>query len=120
MKLVIDMNLPPEWVPFLHAHGFEAVHWSTLGAGDASDGEILRWAREHRCAVFTHDLDFGVLLAHSRDGGPSVIQVRTQDVTPERIGTLFVRAVQAHRDALEAGALITVDEARSRVRVLPI
>ena len=28
MKLVVDMNLSPEWLPFLHAHGFEAVHWS--------------------------------------------------------------------------------------------
>lgn len=46
MKLMIDMNLPPEWVPFLHNLGFEAVHSLSLGALDASDGGSLRWARE--------------------------------------------------------------------------
>ena len=80
----------------------------------------MQWARDHHHVVFTHDLDFGILLAHSKDGGPSVIQVRAQDVSPEHLGPLVVRALQAHRAALEAGALLTIDESKSRVRVLPI
>jgi predicted nuclease of predicted toxin-antitoxin system len=62
MKLVIDMNLPPEWVPLLHNHGFEAVHWSTLGAGDASDREILRWARSvrHSRAALSRGIPMGL------------------------------------------------------------
>ena len=79
---MIDMNLSPEWQPLLEANGFEAVHWSAVGARNAPDREIMQWARDHRCVVFTHDVDFGILLAHSKDGGPSVVQVRTQDVTP--------------------------------------
>jgi len=39
------MNLSPEWVAFLHGHGFDAVHWSAIGAGNAPDAEIMRWAR---------------------------------------------------------------------------
>lgn len=114
------MNLSPEWVTFLREKGFESVHWSTVGAGDASDAEIMQWARENACVVFTHDLDFGTLLAHSKDGGPSVVQVRTQDVAPEHLGPLMLRVLRAHGNELQAGTLVTVDESRSRVRVLPI
>ena len=114
------MNLSPEWQSFLRGHGFEAVHWSGIGAGNAPDTEIMQWARDNRCVVFTNDLDFGILLAHSKDGGPSVIQVRTQDVSPEHLGPLVLSVLRAHHEALEAGALLTVDESKSRVRILPI
>ena len=39
MKLIVDMNLSPRWTGFLADAGFPAVHWSTLGAGTASDVE---------------------------------------------------------------------------------
>ena len=120
MRLLIDMNLSPQWQPFLSDNGFDAVHWSGIGAGNAPDTEIMHWARENRSVVFTHDLDFGILLAHSKDGGPSVIQVRTQDVSPKHLGPTLLRVLQAHREALEKGALLTIDESKSRVRILPI
>ncbi|MFH0728984.1 MAG: hypothetical protein V2B19_21930 [Pseudomonadota bacterium] len=31
MKLLIDMNLSPQWVPVLEASGWKAVHWSFRG-----------------------------------------------------------------------------------------
>ena len=58
MKLVIDMNLSPEWQPFLEENGFAAVHCSAVGTGNAPDTEIMQWARDNGCVVFTHDLDF--------------------------------------------------------------
>ncbi len=41
MKLLIDMNLSPDWVEFLSNAGFESVHWSTVGAATAPDAEIV-------------------------------------------------------------------------------
>lgn len=120
MKLVIDMNLSPEWVQVLERDGWQAVHWSTVGDPRAIDPEIMGWARANDQVVFTHDLGFGTLLALTAAEGPSVIQVRTQDVTPEHLGPTVVAALRAHAPALEDGALVTVDEARSRVRILPI
>jgi predicted nuclease of predicted toxin-antitoxin system len=38
--------------------------------------------------VFTHDLDFGGVLALTHAAGPSVIQVRSEDPVPEVIGVL--------------------------------
>ena len=80
----------------------------------------MQWARDNACVGFTHDLDFSILLAHSKDSRPSVLQVRTQDVSPAHLGPLVLSALQAHREALESGALLTVDESKSRVRILPI
>jgi predicted nuclease of predicted toxin-antitoxin system len=86
---------------------------------NAADSVNMQWARENGCVVFTHDLDFGILLAHSKDRGPSVIQARTQDVSPDHLGPVIVGALQAHREALEQGALLTIDPSKSRLRILP-
>ncbi|MGD1072273.1 MAG: DUF5615 family PIN-like protein [Bryobacteraceae bacterium] len=119
MKFLIDMNLSPLWVPFLGAHGFGAIHWSTVGDPRAPDSEILDWAAADNCIVLTHDLDFGMLLAALRTDAPSVVQVRCQDVLPASIGDTVVRAIRATEHQLEAGALVTVDSARHRIRLLP-
>ncbi|MCC5635132.1 DUF5615 family PIN-like protein [Nostoc sp. CHAB 5844] len=31
MKILIDINLSPEWVETFAQAGIEAVHWSTIG-----------------------------------------------------------------------------------------
>jgi predicted nuclease of predicted toxin-antitoxin system len=119
MKLLLDMNLPPRWVQFLTAGGFECVHWSAVGKPTATDSQIMAYARENGFIVFTHDLDFGALLAASRAAGPSVIQVRTQQIVPEAIGSLILNAIKQYEKELSEGALITIDPYRSRVRILP-
>ena len=119
MKLLLDMNLPPRWVQFLSGQGFECIHWSDVGEYTATDRLIMAYAKEHGYTVFTHDLDFGALLAATRARSPSVIQIRTQNVVPEGIGDLVVNAIRQFAEELQRGALITVDPHRSRVRILP-
>ena len=89
------------------------------GSMRATDDVIMSWARENGFIVFTHDLDFGVLLALTQAESPSVIQVRTQDIFPEVLGDRLVKVLQEHQSVLEEGALLTVDEGKSRVRILP-
>jgi len=120
VKLLVDMNLSPDWVRLFRQSGFDALHWSDIGPATAADDEVLQWARENQAVVFTHDLDFGILLALTERTGPSVIQVRTQDVTPRRLRDLVLSVLATHGPALAAGALITIDEARARARILPI
>ncbi len=120
MKFLVDMNLSPLWVPFLTDHGFEAVHWSNVGESRAPDSEIFSFAAANGWTVFTHDLDFGMLLAAHGTNGPSVIQVRAQDVLPSAIGEAVLRAIRAAEPYLESGALVTVDPLRHRIRLLPI
>src|SRR5262245_7607246 len=114
------MNLSPGWVGFLRENGFEAVHWSTVGDPRASDTTIMAWARDNGWIVLTHDLDFSALLAATKAAGPSVVQLRTQDIMPESVGYDVLRVVRQHGAALEDGAIVTLDRASARVRVLPI
>lgn len=120
MKIVLDMNLARSWVPFLAENGIESVHWSEVGDPRARDEEIMSWAREHGYVVFTQDLDFTVLLALTKASGPSVIQIRNQDTLPETVGKTVVSAIREHEEALENGALISVNIRSARVRILPI
>jgi len=119
LQIVIDMNLSPDWVPLLSAHGWLAVHWSVIGDPRATDAEIMAWSIANQRVVFTHDLDFGTLLALTHATGPSVLQVRTQDVLPGHLGPIVLAALRQHESDLAAGALVVVDEARCRVRILP-
>ena len=120
MKVLLDMNLSPAWVPFLEAAGLASVHWSTVGDPRAEDRELMTWARSRDCVVFTNDLDFSALLAITRGTGPSVLQVRTQDLLPAAIGGTILRLLTEHRSALLEGAILTVDDRGSRVRILPL
>jgi predicted nuclease of predicted toxin-antitoxin system len=63
MRILIDMNLSPQWVEVLGQHGFEAAHWQQVSDPRAPDHEIMQWARDNNYIVFTHDLDFGTILA---------------------------------------------------------
>ncbi len=119
MRILIDMNLPPRWVEIFAKAGWEALHWSQVGAPTASDQKIMAWARDNGYVVFTHDLDFSALLAATQGEGPSVIQVRTQNILPEAIGNLVIASLKRFRSELEKGAIITLDPGRARVRILP-
>jgi len=120
MKILIDMNLSPSWVEVLARHGWQAVHWSTIGDPKAADKVLFDWARRHRFVVSTSDLDFGRLLALTHDSGPSVIQVRSQDVLPGHLEERLAGVLTRFEADLGAGALVTVDESKSRIRILPL
>ena len=120
MKLVLDMNLPPSWVEFLSGHGFEALHWSSVGDGGATDREIMQSALDSEYVDFTHDLDLTTLLAVSDAKGPSIVQRRSQDVLADAVGDQVVAVLKKHEDALRRGSIVTVDMVSSRVRLLPM
>ena len=120
MRLLLDMNLSPTLCSHFAAAGHEAIHWSSVGDLRAQDAAILSYASDHDMIVVTHDLDFGALLAAGHATGPSVIQFRTQDV----LGSAFIEAILTtltrFDQELRQGALLVIDEGRSRVRILPI
>ena len=80
----------------------------------------MAWPRKAGCVVFTHDMDYGALLAATNAESPSVVQIRTQKLMPQHVGDLLLTVLKDHGDALAQGALIVIDEARRRVRLLPL
>ncbi len=120
MKIVIDMNLSPLWASLLRENGYDAKHWSEIGAGDAPDSEIMKWAGQNGYIVFTHDLDFGTLLYATNATTPSVIQLRTEDIRPSAMGNQVLFALRKAEQELHDGALVTVDPRKNRLRLLPL
>ena len=120
MKILVDMNLSPKWVDFLIEAGFDAIHWSAVGPTDASDDAVMQWAAEHEHVVLRSDLDFGAILAVSRNRRPSVLQLRSDLLTPAGVGGVVVTAIRQTHEALHDGALVSINAARARLRVLPL
>ena len=119
MKFIVDMNLSESWVAFLADNGISAVHWSSIGTANAQDRQIMAHATQHDCCVLTNDLDFGIILAISRVARPSVVQIRADVLQPDVIGSTVLAALRSAWLELEAGALLTIDPKRTRLRVLP-
>jgi predicted nuclease of predicted toxin-antitoxin system len=120
MKILVDMNLSPGWVDFLTEAGFEAIHWSHVGPHDAADADVMRWAADRGHVVLTSDLDFGAMLAATRERRPSVLQLRSDVLAPGVAGKVVLAAIRHLDQELKEGALVSVDALRARVRVLPL
>lgn len=118
MRILVDVRLSPSGLRNSNAE--VSTHWTSVGNPCAKDHQLIEWAREQGSIVFTHDLDLGAILALTRASGPSVVQVRTQDVLPAGIGAVVLDVLAEHRVALERGAIVSVDETTSRVRILPV
>jgi predicted nuclease of predicted toxin-antitoxin system len=120
MKLLFDMNLSPFLAKLMSQAGWESLHCSSIGDPRAPDRIIFDWAQKNDQWVITNDLDFGAILAVTKAQKPSVIQFRTQDVSPNHLKPLLLATLEQYKDYLEAGALISIDEKNSRVRILPL
>ena len=120
MKLLLDMNVTQRWAPALAAQGHEVVHWRDVGDRRARDSEIMAYALQHGFVVLTHDLDFGDLLAATGDSGPSVVQIRADNLSADLAAGPVLQALAATSMALEQGALVSVDLKKARVRLLPL
>lgn len=119
MRIVVDMNLSPNWIGFLRRAGHEASHWSEVGKADATDREIMQWADANGHIVLTSDLDFSAILAATGRKGPSVLQIRSDLLTTDAIGDAVLAAIEATRQELADGALVSIDANRVRARILP-
>lgn len=80
----------------------------------------MDWARKNDYIVFTHDLDFGTALALTKADKPSVIQVRTQNVTVLHLASMIFPTLVNYAELLEKGALLVIDEDKQRIRILPL
>ena len=80
----------------------------------------MAYPKDRGYVVFTHDLDFGAILAATRPLAPSVVQIRAQDVMSTGFQELAIETLRLFQSELEVGALVVVDASRARVRILPL
>ena len=120
MKLLCDMGIAAMTAASLRTLGHDAVHLDDRGDSRLTDREIVTLARAESRILVAHDLDFTDLIAVSRASAPSVIIFRLRNMRPERVLSRLLAVLEAHADALQAGAIVTVTEAHTRVRHLPV
>jgi len=120
MKVLIDMNLSPKLADILSAKGIPAEHWYKIGAPNAKDTEIIAYAKDNNYAVLTCDLDFSTILALTKGQKPSVVQLRMQVIWLEQTGEMIASAISQCISELESGAILTIDQNKNRLRLLPL
>lgn len=114
------MNLPHELGRKLETAGFEWRHTSDIGIAKASDAAILALAKSTGECILTHDLDYGQFLAFSGDVEPSVVIFRVRRANVDLIFERLMQKGIGIMEALEVGAVVTIEESASRIRPLPI
>lgn len=120
MKFLADMGISQRTVAWLQAQGHDALHVRELQMQRAADADILAKAREEARILLTLDLDFGYLVAISRDRLPSVVIFRLGNETSEFVTARLESVLDCCQDELHEGAIVAVEEAAIRVRRLPI
>ncbi len=120
MKLLLDQGTPRSAAARLRDLGHDAVHTSEIGLAEAEDRQVLTRATKEGRVVVTLDADFHSVLALSRAKGPSVIRIRIEGLRAEALVTLLQAVTRQARDELKAGAMISVQQGRIRIRRLPV
>ena len=120
MRFLADAGVSPKTVDFLKGQGYEAVHVRTLGLGRAADSALILRARSDSSIILTFGLDFGDILALGVLDRPSVILFRLADERAESVNRCLEKVLDERRDELESGALVLIEDARYRIRKLPI
>jgi len=120
LRLLADMNISPKTVDALQQQGWDIIRVSQALAVDASDQEILAFARQEGRVVVTQDLDFSARLALGGYDRPSLITLRLWISDPEAVTQRLLEVLPKIEQALREGCAVTIEEVSVRVRKLPI
>lgn len=120
MRFLADMGVSERLVAWLRDNGHDAVHLRELGLHCLPNGDIFKMAIDQQRVVLTFDLDFGEIVAASHGAVVSVVLFRLHNTTTPNLISRVEIVLLNLQDELEHGAVIVVEDARCRVRRLPI
>lgn len=121
MKFLVDAALSYVLANLLTEAEYDAVHVRHYDMTKAPDIEIFERAKIESRIIIRVDTDFSALLALTNSAKPSVILLRWPMLRRAEEQAAVIKANLSGIEVdLENGAVVTIEENRVRVRLLPI
>ena len=120
MKILADQNVSRKVVEKLRDAGVDVVRVGDVLNPRAPDVDILVEAERRGAIILSHDQDFSALLAASGAVRPSLVNLRVSYVDAEQVARVVASVLKITGEDLAAGAVVTMDDTRVRIRRLPI
>lgn len=104
---------------WLRADGHDAVHVREIQYADSPDFEIFHRAAHEGRIVVTFDLDFGEIVSLTRSAASGVVLLRLRLARQPYLRERLRAAIDEAAEALQAGAIVLVEDGRIRIRKMP-
>ncbi len=120
MKLLADLHISPRTVEFLRTLGHDVARISEIMPHDAGDQAVVAGAARQHGVILTQDLDFSGIIALAGREHPCIISLRLSSSRIEHVNAVLQKVLPTVESDLAAGAVVSVEDTRIRLRRLPI